>query len=398
MSETVTSTALKGIVVLDLTRARAGPTCARQLADWGASVTKIEMRESDPAQSDQADFAARHDPDFQNLHRNKRGIAIDLKHPDGLKIFRRMVERADVVVENYRPDVKHRLGIDYEALKGINKRIVYASISGFGQDGPYRDRPGVDQIAQGMAGLMSITGEPGGVPTRAGIAIADLAAGLFCAFGLMVALWERERSGEGQRVETSLLQALIFLLDFQGARYLMKGEVPRQVGNFHPTGVPTGTYKTRDGHINIAPTPAMWRRFCNALGRPDLIDHPDYATAAARRKNRAAVAALIEEITVTRDGADWIAALNKAGIPCGPIYSIDQTFNDPQVRHLGIAQQVLSKALGEITILGQPVGLSRTPSRLVSAAPEYGEHTDAILSDLGYSAAEIAAFRAAGAV
>ena len=398
MSETVTSTALKGIVVLDLTRARAGPTCARQLADWGASVTKIEMRESDPSQSDQADFAARHDPDFQNLHRNKRGIAIDLKHPDGLKIFRRMVERADVVVENYRPDVKHRLGIDYEALKGINKRIVYASISGFGQDGPYRDRPGVDQIAQGMAGLMSITGEPGGVPTRAGIAIADLAAGLFCAFGLMVALWERERSGEGQRVETSLLQALIFLLDFQGARYLMKGEVPRQVGNFHPTGVPTGTYKTRDGHINIAPTPAMWRRFCNALGRPDLIDHPDYATAAARRKNRAAVAALIEEITVTRDGADWIAALNKAGIPCGPIYSIDQTFNDPQVRHLGIAQQVLSKALGEITILGQPVGLSRTPSRLVSAAPEYGEHTDAILSDLGYSAAEIAAFRAAGAV
>ena len=398
MSETVTSTALKGIVVLDLTRARAGPTCARQLADWGASVTKIEMRESDPSQSDQADFAARHDPDFQNLHRNKRGIAIDLKHPDGLKIFRRMVERADVVVENYRPDVKHRLGIDYEALKGINKRIVYASISGFGQDGPYRDRPGVDQIAQGMAGLMSITGEPGGVPTRAGIAIADLAAGLFCAFGVMVALWERERSGEGQRVETSLLQALIFLLDFQGARYLMKGEVPRQVGNFHPTGVPTGTYKTRDGHINIAPTPAMWRRFCNALGRPDLIDHPDYATAAARRKNRAAVAALIEEITVTRDGADWIAALNKAGIPCGPIYSIDQTFNDPQVRHLGIAQQVLSKALGEITILGQPVALSRTPSRLVSAAPEYGEHTDAILSDLGYSAAEIAAFRAAGAV
>jgi len=398
MSETITSTALKGIVVLDLTRARAGPTCARQLADWGASVTKIEMRESDPAQSDQADFAARHDPDFQNLHRNKRGIAIDLKHPDGLKIFRRMVERADVVVENYRPDVKHRLGIDYEALKAINKRIIYASISGFGQDGPYRDRPGVDQIAQGMAGLMSITGEPGGVPTRAGIAIADLAAGLFCSFGVMVALWERERSGEGQRVETSLLQALIFLLDFQAARFLMKGEVPRQVGNFHPTGVPTGTYKTRDGHINIAPTPAMWRRFCNALGRADLIDHPDYATAAARRKNRAAVARLIEEITVTRDGADWIAALNKAGIPCGPIYSIDQTFNDPQVRHLGIAQEVVSKALGAITILGQPVGLSRTPSHLVRAAPEYGEHTDAILAELGYSGAEIAAFREAGAV
>ncbi len=298
MSGVGASQALAGLSVVDLTRVRAGPTCVRQLADWGADVIKVEMRESDPASSTQADFAARHDPDFQNLHRNKRSIAIDLKHAAGLAIFRRLVARADVVVENYRPDVKHRLGIDYEALRAINKRLIYASISGFGQDGPYRERPGVDQIAQGMSGLMSITGEPGRGPMRAGIALADLSAGIFAAFGILAALYERQRSGEGQRVETSLLQAQIFMLDFQGARYLMNGDVPGQVGNNHPTGAPTGAYRTRDGHINIAPTPPMWRRFCTAMGRGDLIDHPDYATAPLRRKNRAALNALIEAMTV----------------------------------------------------------------------------------------------------
>jgi formyl-CoA transferase len=392
------SQALAGLGVVDLTRVRAGPTCVRQLADWGADVIKVEMRESDPATSQQADFAARHDPDFQNLHRNKRSIAIDLKHQAGLAIFHRLVARADVVVENYRPDVKHRLGIDYETLSALNKRLVYASISGFGQDGPYRERPGVDQIAQGMSGLMSITGEPGRGPMRAGIALADLSAGIFAAFGILAALYERQRSGEGQRVETSLLEAQIFMLDFQGARYLMHGEVPRQVGNDHPTGAPTGAYRTRDGHINIAPTPPMWRRFCAAMGRADLIDHPDYATAALRRKNRAALNELVQALTVEEDSAALIARLNQAGIPCGPIYSIDQTFADPQVRHLGIAQTVASAALGPITLLGQPVTLSRTPSRLATAAPEYGEHCDAILAELGYDAAEIAEFRRTGAV
>ncbi len=398
MTDAKPAPALAGLNVVDLTRVRAGPTCVRQLADWGASVIKVEMRESDPANSSQADFAARHDPDFQNLHRNKRSIAIDLKHPDGMAIFRRLVARADVVVENYRPDVKHRLGIDYEALKAINPRLVYASISGFGQDGPYKDRPGVDQIAQGMSGLMSVTGEPGRGPMRTGIALADLSAGIFAAFGIMAALYERQRSGEGQRVETSLLQAQIFMLDFQGARYLMKGEVARQVGNNHPTGAPTGAYRTRDGFINIAPTPPMWRRFCAAIGRPDLVDHPLYATAAARRKNRAGLNALIEAITVEADAAALIDKLNAAGIPCGPIYAIDQTFADPQVRHLGIAQPVASASLGPITLIGQPVALSRTPSRLETAAPEYGEHSDAILAELGYDATAIAAFHRAGAV
>jgi crotonobetainyl-CoA:carnitine CoA-transferase CaiB-like acyl-CoA transferase len=390
--------ALEGIYVVDLTRVRAGPTCVRQFADWGASVVKVEMREADAAAASQSDFSARHDPDFQNLHRNKRGIALDLKHPDGMNIFRRLVERADVVVENYRPDVKFRLGIDYESLKKINKRLVYASISGFGEDGPYRERPGVDQIAQGMSGLMSITGEPGRGPMRAGIAVGDTSAGLLAALGIMVALWERQRSGEGQWVKTSLLEALLFMLDFQGARYLMKGDIPQQVGNNHPTGAPTGTFKTADGYINIAPTPPMWRRFCTAIGREDLINHPDYATPVARRKNRAALNALIDGITTTEPSAAFIDKLNKAGIPCGPIYNIGEAFNDPQVKHLGIAQRVVSNALGPITLCGQGVTLSRTPSKLATAAPEYGEHTDAVLAELGYGAAEIDAFRKSGAI
>ncbi len=397
MSLPPASSALLGLTVIDLTRVRAGPTCVRQFADWGASVIKVEMRE-EPGSATQSDFAARNDPDFQNLHRNKRSLTLDLKHPDGQKIFRRLVERADVVVENYRPDVKFRLGIDYETLKAINKRIVYASISGFGEDGPYRDRPGVDQIAQGMSGLMSVTGEPGRGPMRAGIAVGDLAAGLLAALGIMVALWERQRSGEGQWIKTSLLEALLFMLDFQGARYLMKGEVPRQVGNNHPTGSPTGTFKTRDGHINIAPTPPMWRRFCTALGRPAWIDDPDFATPAARRKNRERLNAMIDEMTCVEAGAALIEKFNVAGIPCGPIYGVDQAFADAQVKHLGIAQQVELKLLGLITLIGQPVTLSRTKSRLAAAAPEYGEHNDEVLREFGYAAAEIEGFRKAGAV
>ena len=376
---------------------RAGPTCVRQFADWGASVVKVEMRER-TRQQHPGRFLGSQRSRFPEPPPQQAPIALDLKNPDGNAIFRRLIERADVVVENYRPDVKFRLGIDYETLKAINKRLVYASISGFGQDGPYRDRPGVDQIAQGMTGLMSITGEPGGGPMRAGIALADMSAGLFAALGVMVALWERQTSGEGQWVQTSLLQAGLFMLDFQGARYLMKGDVPKQVGNNHPTGVPTGTYRTRDGHINIAPTPPMWRRFCTAIGRRNGSTHPDFATGGARRKNRDRVHALIEAVTSQKASAELIEKLNTAGIPCGPIYDIDQAFADPQVRHLGIAQDVRRARWAPISLIGQPVTLSRTPSKLTTAAPEYGEHADAILGELGYSAAEIAAFRDKGAI
>jgi formyl-CoA transferase len=397
MNTPVASTALDDVTVLDLTRVRAGPTCVRQLADWGAKVIKIEMPE-EGGSSTQSDFSARHDADFQNLHRNKRGMTLNLKCPEGLEVMRRMVMKADVVVENYRPDVKTRLGIGYDALNAVNPRLVYASISGFGQDGPYQSRPGVDQIAQGMSGLMSITGEPGRGPMRVGTALADLSAGLFAAMGILIALHERERSGRGQWVQTSLLQAQIFMLDFQAARYLMAGEVAAQAGNNHPTGAPTGVFKTQDGHINVAPPPFMWKRFCKAIKREDLIDHPDYATPKARRKNRDRLNDLIGEVTRTMTSNALVDLLNEAGIPCGPIYTIDQTFADPQVRHLGIAQSVKSTALGPINLVGQPVTLSRTPSSLVTGAPEYGEHTEQILAEFGYSAADVARLRTAGTI
>lgn len=387
---------LSRFTVIDLTRVRAGPTCIRQFGDWGADVIKVEMPTAPGAAP--ADFAARHDPDFQNLHRNKRSMTLNLKTAQGLDVLKRLVQRADVLVENYRPDVKARLGVDYDTLKKVNPRLIYTSISGFGQDGPYQARPGVDQIAQGMAGFMSVTGEPERGPMRAGSAIADLSAGLFGALGTMTALLERETSGEGQWVQTSLLEAQIFMLDFQAVRWLIDKEVPQQVGNNHPTGAPTGRYKTLDGYINIAPTPPMWSRFCAAMDLEDFREHVDFATPRARRNNRESLNAIIEQRTIKRDSAYWVEHLNDAGIPCGPINTIDQTFADEQVRHLGIAQQVDSQALGELTLVGQPVSLSRTPSRLRSAAPEFGAHTEQVLGELGYDAGDIAQLRAAGAI
>jgi len=397
MTAPLASTALDTLTVLDLTRVRAGPTCVRQLADWGAKVIKIEMPE-DEGNSTQTDFSARHEPDFQNLHRNKRSMTLNLKCDGGIDVLRRMVSSTDVIVENYRPDVKNRLGIDYDTLSQINPRLIYASISGFGQDGPYKTRPGVDQIAQGMSGLMSITGEPGRGPMRVGTALADLSAGMFAAMGILVALYERERSGRGQWVQTSLLQAQIFMLDFQAARYLMAGEIPQQAGNNHPTGAPTGVFKTKDGYANVAPTPVMWKRFCKAIGRDDLVNHVDYASPQDRRRNRDKLNAVIEDITLTMTSSQLVEQLNEAGIPCGPIYTIDQTFADPQVRHLGIAQKVESAKLGNITLLGQPFTLSRTASALVRGAPECGEQTDEILAEFNYTPADIAQLRQNGAV
>jgi crotonobetainyl-CoA:carnitine CoA-transferase CaiB-like acyl-CoA transferase len=376
--------------VVDLTRVRAGPTCVRQLADWGADVVKVEAVEDDGGLG-----GARHGPDFQNLHRNKRSITLDLKQPEGLEVLHRLAKRADVLVENFRPDVKHRLKIDYERLKRINPRLVYASISGFGQDGPYRDRPGFDQIAQGMGGLMSITGLPGQGPVRVGIPVADLTAGIFCAMGILIALLEREESGEGQWVQSSLLAAQIAMLDFQAARWLIAKEVPGQAGNNHPTSIPTGVFKTKDGHINIAAAGnEIYRRLCKALGAPQLADDPDYANDKARSKNRDRLNAAIEEITKTGTSAEWIERINGAGVPCGPIYKMDEVFADPQVRHIGVAQSVEHPSLGRIELVGQAVTLSRTPSKLKTATPERGEHTEAVLRELGYDATAIAALRA----
>jgi crotonobetainyl-CoA:carnitine CoA-transferase CaiB-like acyl-CoA transferase len=391
------STALDDLTVIDLTRVRAGPTCVRQLADWGASVIKIEMpgEAGDPTQTGPA---GRHDPDFQNLHRNKRSMTLNLKAKEGREVLCKMLDRTDIIVENYRPDVKDRLGIDYGTLSAINPRLIYASISGFGQDGPYRDRPGVDQIAQGLSGLMSITGEPGRGPMRVGTALADLSAGLFAAMGILVALHERERSGRGQWVQTSLLQAQIFMLDFQAARYLVANEVPGQAGNNHPTGVPTGVFQTKDGYVNIAPTPAMWPRFCQAIRREEFVQSSAYATPQARRQNREALNGAISDVTKTMTTDTIVELMNQSEIPCGPIYTIDQTFADPQVRHLGISQRVVSPGLGNINLVGQPFSLSRTPNRLVSAAPGCGEHTEQVLAELGYSEETIGGLREAGVI
>ncbi|HEY1361760.1 MAG TPA: CoA transferase [Xanthobacteraceae bacterium] len=391
------SRALQRFTVLDLTRVRAGPTCARQLADWGANVIKVELP-PDP-EAGEAMGGPREGSDFQNLHRNKRSITLNLKSTEGLAAFKRMVKKADVVIENFRPDVKHRLGIDYKTLARINPRLVYGSISGFGQTGPYARRPGFDQIAQGMGGLMSITGLPGQGPVRVGIPVADLCAGLFCALGILVALLEREKSSRGQEITTSLLQAQIFMLDFQGARWLIDGEVPHQAGNNHPTSIPTGVFKTADGHINIAATgQKIWERFCNTLGAPELIKHPDYNSGAQRLKHRDALNAEIDRHTPRRTSAEWVELFNAAGVPCGPIYSIDQVYADPQVGHLGMAQPVRTQERKRIRMAGQPMSLSRTPSRLVAPTPGLGEHTQVVLREFGFSAREIAALRNAKAI
>jgi crotonobetainyl-CoA:carnitine CoA-transferase CaiB-like acyl-CoA transferase len=321
-------------------------------------------------------------------------MTLNLKSPDGVAILKKLAAGADVLVENYRPDVKERLGIGYETMAAINPRLVYASISGYGEDGPYRMRPGFDQIAQGMGGLMSITGLPGQGPVRVGIPIADLCAGIICAYGVAVALIEREKSGKGQWVKSSLLQAQLFMLDFQAARWLMRGEVPKQAGNNHPTSIPTGVYKTRDGYMNLAVTGAkIWNRMCQAIGASDLANHPDYATSALRSKNRDKLHDELEEFFRKRDTAEWIRLLNEAGVPSGPIYSIDQAFADPQVQQLGMVQKV-----GDVPYLGQPVTLSRTPSHVVSHPPAQGEHTAEVLRDLGYEDEKIAELRKKGII
>jgi len=378
---------LKQIRVIDLTRARSGPTCVRQLADMGAQVIKVEQPDDDEGVS-------RHNSDFQNLHRNKRSLVLNLKDPRGLAILKQLATKADVLVENYRPDVKKRLGIDYTDLQPLNPRLIYASISGFGQTGPYRGRPGYDQIAQGMGGLMSITGPPGGGPWRVGIPVADLSAGLLAAQGIFVALFERERSGQGQWVHTSLLEAMVSMLDFQATRWLIDKEVPPQAGNDHPTGIPTGAFKTGDGYVNIAASGQhMWRRLCEAVDAMELLEDPRFVSPGRRSKNRHELNPLLEEKLQARPTAEWVEVLNAAGVPSGPILSIDQVFANEQVRHLGLARPLQHPQLGRIEVLGHPVTLSRTPGGVRTPTPEKGEHSEGILKELGVSLEEIEQLR-----
>jgi len=391
------SLALQGLKVIDLSRVRAGPSCARIFADFGTDVIKVE---SPPGVDlNEGMSGPRHGYDMLNLHRNKRSLTLNLKTESGRGIMRRLVEGADLVIENFRPDVKERLGLDFESLAALNPRIILVSVSGFGQSGPYRLRGGFDQIAQGMGGLMAVTGEPGRGPMRAGIAVADSSAGLYAAIGALIALQERSRSGRGQWVQTSLLEAQIGMMDFQAARYLVDGSVPPQAGNEHPYSTPMGVYATCDGHINIAAGgEGNWRRLCEALDRADLLDDPQFATEEARFAARPRLNAELERTLSARSSAEWLAAFDRAGVPAGPIYELDQVFADPQVRHLEMRARVHHSGRGDVDLVRTPIGLSRTPASVVSASPDPGEHNNAILTELGIAADEIARLRVEGAI
>ncbi len=387
---------LARFTILDLTRVRSGPTCVRQLADWGANVIKIEA--TDEVDTGKGLGGERAGPDFQNTHRNKRAITMNLKSPEGIATFRRMVAQADVVVENYRPDVKDRLGINFEALSAINPRIVLGSISGFGQTGPYAKRPGFDQIAQGMGGIMSVTGLPGQGPVRAGIPVADLTAGLYTAIGILVALLERETTGKGRWVHTSLLEAMVAMMDFQATRWTMAGDVAKQAGNDHPTTTPTGLFRTSDGVINLAGGgQQMWDRIVATLGLEEEARDPAFATDKSRHANRARTNALLQSKLETKGSEAWVEALNMAGVPSGPVYSMDQVFADTQVQHLGLAMPVAHPELGEIKLVRAPMQIEGVPCAR-TPTPERGQHTDAVLAEFGFSAPEIAALRAAKAI
>ena len=387
---------LSRYTVLDLTRVRSGPAAVRQFADWGANVIKIEepgdVPDDKPGGSSQ--FA-----DYQNTHRNKRSVTLNLKHPEGKALFMEMVKQADVVIENYRPNVKFKLGIDYESLRKVNPRIILASVSGFGQDGPYVDRPGLDQIAQGLGGIMSVTGEPGRGPMRAGIPVADLTSGLFCAIGTLVALLEREESGEGQWVQSSLLQAQVWMMDFQIMRWLMNKEIPGQTGNNHPTTAATGVYPTSDGFINLAAMGTeMFVRLVKALGRPDIAEDARFKDIKTRGQHRPALNELIAECTKEKPSAYWIDVFNKEGVPCGYIKNVKETMEDPQVVHLGMAKKLQHPKLGEISVVNQAVIMSRSKRDVFTAAPDRGEHNHEVYAEFGISADRVNALAKAGAI
>lgn len=374
--------------VLDLTRVRAGPTAVRQLADWGANVIKIE-EPVDAAQETEMG-GVRLGPDYQNLQRNKRSLTLNLKSEEGLAILKQLAAKADVFVENYRPDVKQRLGFDYDTLSAINPALVYASISGFGQDGPYAKRPGYDQIVQGMGGLMSVTGLPEQGPVRAGIAIADTTAGLYGAMGILLALLDRARTGRGQWMQTSLLESQLAILDLQAARWLVAGDTPGQAGNNHPTIIPTGVFRASDGPMNIqVPGQVMWVRLCGLLGRNDWIESPQYRTNKNRSDNRDALNAELANVFKTQPREHWVELLNRGGVACGSVNSIPEAFADPQVKHLGIQWPVDHPQLGKISLVGQPLRSSRYKPGIRNVAPMPGDSNYEILEGIGLSRVDV---------
>ena len=388
------SSALSRFRVIDLTQVRAGPTACRQLADWGADVIQVQMPEH--MRGDDT-LGGQDGSDYQYTHRNKRSITLNLKEPEGIAILKRLIASADVVVENFRPDVKSRLGIDYDTLSKDHPGLVYASISGFGQSGPLAQRPGFDQIAQGISGLMSVTGKAGDGPMRVGIPIADLCAGVFAAQGVLVALLEREKSGKGQWLHTSLLESMVYMMDFQNSRWLIDGDIPTQAGNYHPTSIPTGVYKAKDGYMNIAVFGSkIWERFCDILGAPEWVTDERYKDKQGRSINRDSINAEINRRLATQDCAYWVERFNEGGVACGLINDVKGVFEEPQVQHLGIVKDVVSIHHGPQKMVGQPVQLQRTPSTIVRSAPKRGEHSEEILKEIGLEASELASLKSKG--
>lgn len=398
MSKIQASEALKNLKVIDLSRVRAGPNCVRILTDFGADVIRVEPPVGiDP---NEAMFAAnRIGGDFQNINRNKRSMTLNLKKAGSLDILMKLVKEADIVVENWRPDVKNKLGLDYESLAAVNPRIILASISGYGQDGPYAKRPGFDQIMQGMGGLMSVTGHPESGPVRAGLAVADMSAGLYSALGILIAVIERETSGKGQWVQTSLLHSLVSMMDFQVARYLNEGDIPVQVGNDHPTSSPMGLFEASDGVFNLgASGEGNWARLCELLNKPDWYQDPEFVTETLRVKNRERLNLALAELFKVHSVEHWVDQLNDVGIPAGPVYTVPEMVNDPQVKHLNVITTLPNVYDKDMHYINQPMHLTRTPSKVVSPAPGWGEHTDEVLESLGYSTSEIESLHQQGVV
>ncbi|MED5293286.1 MAG: CoA transferase [Actinomycetota bacterium] len=384
---------LNDITVIDLTIARAGPTAVRQLADWGANVIRVESPEGG------FEEGGRTSPDYLNLHRNKRSLVIDLKHPDGRATLHRLARSADVVVENMRSAVKYKLGFDFDTLSELNPGIILGSISGFGQDGPYGKRGGVDQIAQGMGGMMSVTGLPEQGPVRAGVAISDVTAGLQLAIGILTALHERQKTGKGRWVHTSLLESMIGMLDFQAARWTVDHDNPPQAGNDHPTMGPMGMYRTADGFVNIAASGGrLWEEFCRELGVEDWIDDPKFSNVSSRRNNKEELNRLIEEELAKDTAESWVTRLNNVGVPCGPVNTVAEAFADPQVQHLAMAKPVRHASAGDIEIVRNATNLEGLSTDIRMPSPLKGQHSQELLTEFGFTQEEISDLAESGAI
>ena len=387
--------ALEGIKVLDLSRALAGPYCTMMLADMGAEVIKLEMPgKGDDSRSWGPPFVEGESAYFMSINRNKKSITLNMKNEQSKEIVTKLIKQADVLVENFRPGAMDRLGFGYDAVKEMNPGIIYSSISGFGQDGPYRMLPGFDQVLQGMGGLMSITGEPGGPPIKVGVAIADIAGGMFAAFGIVTALFNREKTGKGQMVDVSLLDSQVAWLTYRAGAYFASGEVPQPVGSGHPVIVPYQAFKAKDVYINIAVgNDQLWEKFCKAVGLESVMDDPKFATNAKRVENRGEIVKIVGDLIVTKEGQEWLNILEEAGVPCGPIYSVDKIFSDPQVLHRQMMQELDHTKVGKVKVTGIPVKLSETPGEVQTPPPYLGEHTQEVLKELGYGDQDLETLR-----